>query len=86
MSKSDGGPAFPVKVKTKRVIKRGDGFESIEGEDCFVGMTLRDYFAIHANEDDIESAIVPGEPLDNPEWRAIARYRHADAMLKEREK
>jgi hypothetical protein len=88
MSKTNtGGPAFPH-------IDSGCGrFEQ--------GMTLRDYFAAHATEEDICTAmdlvkkveqvrdlgnghkvIERGYP-DN--IRQIARYIHADAMLKARE-
>ena len=67
------------------------------------GMTLRDYFAQAASEEEIEyqkpmigavekivndgvggnKRIVWGRP-DN--WRQIARYMHADAMLEARKK
>jgi len=79
--KDTGGPAFPT----------------MEDD----GMTLRDYFAAKASDADIEalrertkrkevqissmgrreiSLVVPRE------WRQIARYMHADAMLAERSK
>ena len=52
------------------------------------GMTLRDYFATHASEDDVgyyaqEHMRTTGMKSSTP---AIARYLYADAMLKEREK
>jgi hypothetical protein len=78
-----GGPAFPTHLNLTQ------------------GMTLRDYFAAHATEEDICTAmdlvkkvevvrdlgnghkvIERGYP-DNT--RQIARYIHADAMLKARE-
>jgi hypothetical protein len=83
--KDTGGPAFP---------------HSRLGSDAD-GMTLRDYFAAKASDADIEdlrertkrqqvsinsmgrreiSLVVPRD------WRQIARYIHADAMLAEREK
>jgi hypothetical protein len=86
-----GGPAFPTKRYNPNVMQ----FEH------FGGMTLRDYFAAHATEEDICTAmdlvkkvevvrdlgnghkvIERGYP-DNT--RQIARYIHADAMLKARE-
>jgi hypothetical protein len=84
-----GGPAFPT---TKPLEHWGDPNQ---------GMTLRDYFAAHATEEDICTAmdlvkkvervrdlgnghkvIERGYP-DNT--RQIARYIHADAMLKARQ-
>ncbi len=78
-----GGPAFPTQVAS------------------YEGMTLRDYFAAHATEEDICTAmdlvkkveqvrdldsghkvIERGYP-DNT--RQLARYIHADAMLKARD-
>ncbi len=72
-----GGPAFP----TLAVI--GDKAVS-EG-----GLTLRDYFATHASDEDVkaqreliraksEFGILPDD------WPSVARYMHADAMLKAR--
>ena len=54
MTKNDGGPAFPCKVVTgKRVVyseeERGNVFESTFTD--VPGMTLRDYFAAHLNDD-----------------------------------
>lgn len=74
----DGGPAFP----TKRLINKDED-----------GMCLRDYFAVHACEEDVKAqaevirarmirqngvAILPDD------WQCAARYMHADAMLKAR--
>ena len=96
MSNTDtGGSAFPSK---KRIYKAGYAtpeFEPVEG------MTLRDYFAAHATEEDIctamdlvkkvevvrdlgngHKAIDRGYPENT---RQLARYIHADAMLKARE-
>lgn len=68
----------------------------------YAGMTLRDYFAAHATDDDICSAMerIPKiETVRNlinghkvielgypPNIRQMARYIHADAMLAERNK
>lgn len=81
--KDNGGRAFPFAYETSHPEEHG-----ING-----GMTLRDYFAVHASEKDIDMQRQVGEcdgtfghynlPDD---WRAIARYMHADAMLKERAK
>ncbi len=45
------------------------------------GMTLRDYMAIHASEEDINRVLEY-----NMTTRQQARYMHADAMLRERNK
>ena len=45
------------------------------------GMTLRDYMAIHASEEDIARVLEY-----NMTTRQQARYMHADAMLAERDK
>lgn len=88
--KDHGGPAFPTKYRIDPVQMPAEG------------MTLRDYFAVHASDEDIAD-IMAGMPatervIDNlmggkriiralPEYaRQIARYMHADAMLKERAK
>jgi len=87
--KSTGGPAFPFPS------------DCASGEPGELGMTLRDYFAAHATEEDICTAmdlvkkveqvrdlgdghkvIERGYPSNT---RQIARYIHADAMLKARE-
>ena len=54
------------------------------------GMTLRDYFAAHASDDDIGRILSDfyfanvGEDVSQP-TRAEAKYMHADAMLAARE-
>lgn len=78
---NNGGPAFP--------ITEANGANSGD-----VGMSMRDYFATHANDLDLgvqaeiiryrlinagKSSVLP----DN--WRVQARYMHADAMLAERD-
>lgn len=89
MSKTDtGGPAFPLHSEIR---------PAIDTEWC--GMTLRDYFAAKATEQDIKEheksegkEIVGKDTLGN-EWKRVetiyytreqAKYRYADAMLKER--
>lgn len=64
--KNDGGPAFP---KTDIINMSGNLERNSDG------MSLRDYFAVHATEEDI---------LHQPhaKSRQQARYMHADAMLK----
>jgi|GEM_PF-6450425 len=56
---------------------------------------LRDYFAVHASEDDLrgQAEILRAKVLRDtgfgilPDgWRITARYMHADAMLAERAK
>lgn len=68
-------PAFPV-------AHSADGINE--------GMTLRDYFAIRATEEEIKlyrgSKPFEGSTMNVPEFtREEARYRFADAMLKQRE-
>ena len=86
-NKNTGGPAFPV------------------GEEALIrnlqGMTLRDYFAAKASEDDINEHVWKGHTEDfvttdgygnktvikrQAMWtREQAKYRYADAMLAARE-
>jgi hypothetical protein len=84
------GPAFPINANES-------------ADRCiYTGMTLRDYFAAKASDEDI-AVIMAGMPdterifkgpdggkqiiRSRPEnARQIARYMHADAMLKERAK
>jgi hypothetical protein len=84
-----GGPAFPT---TKPLEHWGDPNH---------GMTLRDYFAAKATEEDIAAHIWKGHKEDfvmadgygmkkvvkrEAMWsREEAKYRYADAMLKARE-
>lgn len=48
------------------------------------GMTLRDYFAIHASEKEIDSFIPTHNSGETLEVICRTRYKYADAMLKER--
>lgn len=74
----DGGPAFPKEHHT--------GGHS--------GMSLRDWFAGNAGEDDIahyRERVFMGQDPEGPHYafrysRVEARYRYADAMLAERAK
>ena len=80
---NDGGPAFPVST--------GHHPDTMM-KDPRIGMTLRDYFAAHASEQDIAEFL----PQTIPEARQFrchhgysptrqwARYQHADWMLAER--
>ena len=63
---NDGGPAFPA--------YDDDG-------DYSIGMSLRDYIAIHAKSDDIIEYL---GPLYTAENRAKAKYKYADDMIKAR--
>ena len=78
-NKDNGGPAFP--------------FVDSASPHEHQGMSLRDYFAVHASAEDLRphmeviresqrkqygAAILP----DN--WASIARYMHADQMLEAR--
>ena len=80
----------------------GQAFPCSDGMSVEFGMTLRDYFAAHASEGDIQkwANVVPNieQVFDEgngrkrlgfappPNVREIARYMHADAMLAAREK
>ena len=75
--KDDGGPAFPIETTATPYAP---------------GMTLRDWFAGHATEDDIAAHTVwtfddelpVGYPATPDCTREQARYRYADAMLEAR--
>lgn len=85
--KNTGEPAFPTEV-----VNTNDGW-------IHSGMTLRDYFAAKATEEDIkhyersEDGEMVGVDTLGTEWRRPriiyhtrekAKYRYADAMLKAR--
>ena len=95
----DGGPAFPSKT-IKRVQTGAGGFVEVFDEDTFhPGMSLRQYFAIHAPEPG-EHAISAKMQIDRNrdphndrglirsrmEIIAALRYEYADAMIAEGEK
>jgi len=76
-TKETGGAAFPTPV------------HNITND----GMTLRDYMAIHASNEDVRSQIEilrykqiqeNGTSILPDNWHVIARYMHADAMLEAR--
>lgn len=87
-----GGPAFPIP------LNQGQTWQGMAPCD---GMTLRDYFAAHATEEDICTAIDLVKKVEQVRdlgdgrkviersypfnTRQIARYIHADFMLKARE-
>lgn len=69
---NDGGPAFPTNAINN------SGFE---------GMSLLDWFAGMATDDDLRSIIADSECGNRPPCsRSVARFRHADAMVAESEK
>lgn len=76
----DGGPAFPHDNQ-----ELGDKHRIAQP-----GMSLRDWFAAHATEQDIEHhRELSLDDESQPYWkrsRAAARYAHADAMIAERAK
>lgn len=94
--KNTGGPAFPC---DNIIIRKPNG--ALADHVSETGMTLRDFFATKATDGDIaemmeripkiekvytdgtgSSSIYRGLPENA---RQIARYMHADAMLKARE-
>lgn len=75
MSKPDGGPAFPSGI----------------WKDSPYGMSIRDYFAAKASDNDISEIMARIENTEydglgriNTITRQQARYIHADAMLEAR--
>ena len=88
-----GGPAFPFEM----LLDNGDNTKT---QHIFPGMTLRDYFAIRASEEDIRRHLFTGPIIDvvveriggrkeidkqpKVQTREQARYAFADAMLKVR--
>lgn len=83
MKTKDGGPAFPlcgsiVKQYQPTGIVTGESLQGFQA-----GMSLRDYFATHATEDDILYYYRLDEVCKT---RQQARYMHADAMLEARKK
>ena len=82
MSKNDGGTAFPVRED----YCESQGHYRQYASD---GMTLRDYFAAKASDDDIGEIMGSHFDYDSDVYtitRQQARYMHADAMLAERAK
>ena len=74
-NKDDGGAAFPV------------SFEGAAHQDFNEGMSLRDWFAGTASDDDVEGIMLKHSGYgSNGISRQAARYEHADVMLAERRK
>lgn len=61
----DGGQAFPCMYPNANNL----------------GMTLRDYFAAHANESDVAFWLRHTPAIDMTFGREAAKYAYADAML-----
>lgn len=92
----DGGPAFPI--SDPQSTHATAMAASIHIEDpaererayilaraaAVIGMTLRDYFAAHATENDIAAYMPAVSVTAGGDLRAEARYLHANAMLKAR--
>lgn len=71
---NDGGPAFPSACTNN-------------SEDVRFGMSLRDYFAAKATNEDIDEFRDDFNQITRrKEWSIRARYAFADAMILEREK
>lgn len=66
MSQNNGGPAFPSTLQHNGWLDKESG------------MSLRDYFAVHASDKDIQYYLGDGRS------REQARYLYADAMLEAR--
>lgn len=92
----DGGPAFPVPIST--VLHNNGAIHTRDStEICLGGMSLRDYFAAHAPEEEIENTLTAKEAArelgitaeeylkdaSGNYFRYVSqrRYRWADAML-----
>ena len=74
--RDDGGPAFPL-CRTE-----ADG-----RNDCLsMGMSLRDWFAGHATEEDVTYWLEIMLINKNSVTREEAKYMYADAMIAERSK
>ena len=74
MTKDDGGPAFP------NVVDLLPSVTGIGSKACWVGMSLRDYFAGQALV-----GICGWEGLDD-DVKPVEAYKMADRMLAERAK
>lgn len=82
---NDGsGPAFPVVSATGPYG---------EGDSVTIGMSIRDYFAAHASDNDVDeimqdnrgTRMLSKSPIESI-TRQQARYIHANRMLEAREK
>ena len=87
---NDGGPAFPYTPPCDAEGRMAAGYPYPE-----MGMTLRDWFAGQATEEDVrhhqyeaekdrwvDGVLIPGDYITREE----AKYRYADAMLAARGK
>jgi hypothetical protein len=87
---NNGGPAFPAgSVRKSRPAHDagGDWVETDRVQPLHKGLTIRDYFAAKASEEDIAEylpATVGEAKLYPNHTRQWARYKHADAMLRAR--
>ena len=78
----DGGPAFPTEIKIAQKVTREERevLNGIVNTISMPGMSLRDYFAVHASEEDIKAVMFGFSDMS----RSKARYIFADAMIAER--
>lgn len=79
---NNGGPAFPFGQISELTGQPINGYHND-------GMTLRDYMATHASDEDVRAQAEAlrtrmGVGLLPDGWRCTARYMHADAMPKAR--
>ena len=72
--KNDGGPAFPAFISGHTAVDLVN-FNSTSG------LSLRDYFAVHASDADIDAVLDEKGKVGFKVWRSQARYIFADAML-----
>ncbi len=82
MRKDDGGPAFPRPVSEDTTNGTlSDGNDVVSAQE---GMSLRDYFASNATDEDLReflSVPIGQECRIQGESRCVARYAFADMML-----
>ena len=78
MRENDGGPVHPVRIPTGGVHAVDEPAPS----ELHTGISLRDYFAAHADERAWLQHHYESDGISSVAWR----YRYADAMLAEREK
>lgn len=71
--KTNNPPAFPTNV-------------DLNNEHTYLGMSLRDYFAIHASSEEVRRNHPECATDTYYEIIAIQRYKYADSMLLAREK
>jgi len=69
-----GGPAFPAFISGHTAVDLVN-FNSTSG------LSLRDYFAVHASDADIDAVLDEKGKVGFKVWRSQARYIFADAML-----